>query len=371
MLRKTILLISTIFIFVVTACAPTAQNFYQKGLAEVKQYNCQSSDDFKTAAEMELKDEGKWYPIYMLSLGLSRYYCNDLDGAANAFGSIDQYTVLRSNRDAASKTFEFLKSQGNRTYELTEREETLLHYYMGMINFKKQNYEDAMVEFKKVDYIAEGVYSKLPLIALVRGMTYEKLNDPGNALVAYKKIVEQNPTSPVGYILCRRMEIATGNKVFWENELKSKFNYDLSKLDSGGKEIISLVEFSGGVSSDYKFEIIYNQLNNQAFLFDVVKPDFSFGNFAAGVLKEVGSKLAREAIKSIPIVGSFAGLFLGGDQAESRAWLALPEFYVVDVAYLNPGAYDLNVKLYDGSDLIKEKSTKMSTADNIVFITNF
>ena len=231
-MKKTLLLLTLFGVgIILTGCSMSAKDYFVKGTEEMKQYKCtESMNDLKMAADMEYEDEGDWYPIYMLGLGLSRYYCNNLDSALNAFGSIDQYAVLRSDRDAIEKGFEFLKSKGNRTYELTEREETLLHYYLGMINFKKGNYEDAMVEFKKVNYIADGNYSKLPLIALMRGLTYEKLNDNSNAFVAYKKVVEQNPESPVGYILCYRLENTEGNKLYWENELKSKFNIDIKSL---------------------------------------------------------------------------------------------------------------------------------------------
>ncbi len=377
-MKKTLLLLSLLGAGIfLSGCGMGAHDYFVRGSSELEEYKCDESiNDFKMAADMELEDEGDWYPIYMLGLGISRYYCNDIDGSLNAFGAIDQYTVLRSNRDDLEKGFEFLKSKGERTYELTEREETLLHYYLGMINFKKGNYEDAMVEFKKVDYIADGNYSKLPLIALMRGLTYEKLNDESNAFVAYKKVAEQNPDSPVGYLLSYRMENTDGNKLYWETELKNKFNIDVKNLVSQGKEFITIIECKNGLDSEYKFALNYNNYNSRAYLFDVVDPDFDFGDFAAGVLKEVGSKVARDLIKNIaanvlPGGGLIAGLFLGGDKAEQRAWVNLPQLFVVDVSYIPEGSYDLNIEYYEDQDLEKEKSLNVDTRDNIIFVTNF
>lgn len=372
-----LLLFITFTFFFFTGCGMTAGDYFVRGTAEMQQYQCaESTNDLKTAADMELEDEGDWYPIYMLQLGLSRYYCDDLDGALKAFMTIDQYAVLRSNRDALEKGFEFLKSKGNRTYELPEREETLLHYYMGMINYKKGNFEDAMVEFKKVDYIAEGNYSQLPLIALMRGLTYERLGDESNAFVAYKKVAEQNPESPVGYLLCYRLESAEGNKTFWENEYKSKFNQDIGNITSRGKEILTIVECQNGLDNEYSFVLNYSDIESRAYLFDTVIPDFDFGDFAAGVLSEVGSKLARDATKRvaanlIPGGGLIAGLFLGGDEAEQRAWTGLPQLFVVDATYVPEGNYNLDIKYYEDGDLEKSKTLIINTENEVVFVTNF
>lgn len=376
MIRKIIYSIALLYAVLLTGCAMGPQGFFALGNEKIKKYDCQSSADYQKAAEMELEDEGDWYPIYMLSLGLSRYYCSDYDGALKAFGVLDQYAVLRSDRGAAEKTFEFLKSKGNRSYELTEREETLLHFYMGMINFKKAQFEDAMVEFKKVDYIADGVYSSLPLVALMRGLTYEKLNDKGNALVAYKKVAEQNKLSPVGFMLAYRLEIAEGNKKYWATELKNKFDIDVQSIPFNKKEIFTIVECANGLPSNYKFNITYNQIVNRAYLLDAVNPDFSFGDFASGVLKEVGSKLARDLVKQgaaslIPGGGLIAGLFLGGDKAENRAWMNLPEIFIVDIAYLDEGAYNVKVQYLEDNSVEKEKVTSLDTNSNIVFVTNF
>lgn len=363
--------------FFISGCGMKAHDYFVKGNDELLKYNCsQAVSDHKIASNMELEDKGDWYPIYMLGLGMSRYYCNDLDGSFNAFGVIENYTVLRSNRDGLEKGFEFLKSKGNRTYELTEREETLLHYYLGMINYKKANYEDAMVEFKKVDYIAEGNYSKLPLIALMRGLTYEKLNDHGNAFVAYKKIVEQNPESPIGYMLCYRLEPTHGNKIFWKDELQNKFNINIENISVNKKEIITIIEGHDILENNTKLTLDINNLNKNVVMLDVVQPEFDFGDFAASLLKENASKLGRDLIKKsaaslVPGGGLIAGLFFGGDDKEIRYWVNAPQVFYVDVSYLPEDNLNIVINFYSNEKLKKTKSFIINTIQNEIFITNF
>jgi len=359
-----------------SGCSPTAKDYFVKGNEAMQEYNCsEATKNLKIASEMEIEEEGELYPIYMLGLGLTRYYCNDLKEALNTFTAIDKYTVLRSNRSVVEKGVEFLKTKNDRTYELSEREETLLHYYMGVINFKLENYEDALIEFKKVDYIADGNFSKLPLIALMRGMTYEKLNDLSNALVAYKKIIEKNPLSPVGYIMGLRLEIDEEKKIGWQNKLLTDFNIDVKNLTANGKEIITIIECNEELSSDYKFQINYNDFKTQAYFFDAVDPEFKFDDFANGVIKEIASSYARNTIRNIaesliPGGGLLTGLILGGSSAERRYWYNLPNSFVVDVCYLPDDIYDVKIKYFEDEELKKSKELCISN-DVLIFVTNF
>ena len=60
-----------------------------------------------------------------------------------------------------------------------------------------ERYQDALVELKKVDYIAEGTYSALPLASLMRALLYVKLGENDNAMVGFKKLVESKKMSSV------------------------------------------------------------------------------------------------------------------------------------------------------------------------------
>lgn len=376
---KKVFLIALILgnMLLLAGCGMTAKDYYLRGTNEIYKYNCVSSTkDLKKASEMELKDEGNWYPIYMLELGLARYYCNDLEGALKAFQVLDNYAVLRSNRNIAEKGFEFLKSKNKRTYELTEREETLLHYYMGIINYRLGNYSDALIEFKKVDYIANGVYSKLPLIALVRGLTYVKLGDNGNALVAFKKVAEQNPTSPVGFFLAYSLEQVSGNKEYWKNKLKNKFAINIDKKLQEGKETILFVESYNNVSSNDTMVVKYNNLYEKAYLLDVVDPDFNFGDFLVKGLKEVASKLLRDAAKrtlaKVPGLGILSSIVLGNDEEDTRAWRYVPKMYFVTLNYLKPQNYNVTIELKnDDNEVIKSKIIDIDNENKSLFVTNF
>lgn len=375
---RIIILLVVISSFYLIGCGMNAKDYFLRANTELEQYECEkATQDFKIAADMELEDEGNYFPIYMLGLGLSRYYCNDLEGSLKSFGSIDQYTILRSNRDAVTQGMDFLKSKGNRVYELTEREETLLHYYMGMINFRLENYEDAMIEFKKVDFIAEGNYSKLPIVALMRGLTYEKLGDQSNAFIAYKKIVEQNPESPVGYILSHRLEPNEGNRTFWENELKSKFQIQIQKSSDSAEEILTIIECQNYPSNDDNYFVEYDAQKTKVYLFDTVNPDFSFADFAGGMLKEVGSKMARDLTKNvaaslIPGGGLLAGLVLGNDKAEDRAWFQLPKFFLVDLSYIDKNSLrSIKITRYDEEDLEGERVIPIIADSSKLIVAHF
>jgi tetratricopeptide (TPR) repeat protein len=368
----------TIVVFtLLTGCGMDAKDYFVRGNEELTQYDCKCVQDYKVASEMELEDEGDWYPIYMLSLGLGRYYCDDFEGSMKAFQTVDQYIIKKSETSDLEKGYEFMLSKGNRMYELTEREETLLHYYMGMSNFKLQNYEDAMIEFKKVDYIAEGEYAALPLIALMRGLTYEKLGDKGNATVAYKKIMEENPESPLGYILTLRTEEVEGNRTYLLNKLQEKFNLKFENPTPDKQQVITLLECTGGIVNDYRFVIDYKSVQNNAYLFDRVDPEFNFDDFATGLIKEIGSAMTRNLAKyglsvGIPIFGGIIGeVAFGGEEGESRSWSNIPEVFIADVVYLNQGEYDINIQYYDGDELIREKNEHLDTSKDIVFVTIF
>ena len=375
-MRRGIFYILIFFLSFLYGCGMSAHDYFLKGTNEMVQYNCsESTKDLKKAADMEFKDNGDWYPIYMLDLGLSRYYCNDFDGAMKAFMVVDKYAVLRSNRNFFKKGFEFLKSKGNRTYELTEREETLLHYYMGMIDYLQAKYNQALIEFKKVDYIAEGNYSKLPIIALMRGLTYEKLDDNGNALVAFKKIVKMNPNSPIGYILCYEKENNEGNKNYWKKQLLEKFKINVDSLINKGKRNITIIECQNKIDKKDNFFVYYNNNESKSYLFDVVDPKFNFSDFLVKGLKEVASKVLRDEVKNlasaIPGGGLVASLILGGDKQETRYWYKLPQFFVVDINYILPGEYKIRIDVDNNGEIVySRKVTKFKNKNSDVFVIN-
>jgi len=366
----------TCFLLFLISCAPTAATYYEAGTKQFVQDDCNSVQNFEKASEMEIEDDGDCYPTYMLSLGLARYNCNDYQGALKAFQTVDFYVFKRSNREAEEKGFDFLKSKGNRLYELTEREETLLHYYMGMIHFKLGNYSDALVEFKKVDYIAEGNYSKLPLVALMRGLTYEELGEQDNALVAYKKIIEQNHQSPVGYYLAIRLEPDEGNRDVLKQMLSDSCGIQYTEPQQHQCTIIVLLEGKGTLDSDENIEIRYAAENHQVRLFDVVNPEFDFGKFSAGVIKEVGSALARDLMKNvasqfIPFGGSIVNAFLGGEKAEDRYCAILPGYFIADVMYVNSGIVNFEVNKYEDDELSLTKEYSFDNRDEYLFVSSF
>ena len=341
MQRYIVVTVLTLVALALNACGPKAADFYTQGITQLNSYDCPNSiSSFKTASDMEFEDEGKWYPIYLMSLGISRYYCNDLEIAISSFRAVDQYVELRSNISADKKALEFVKSSSQRLYQLTEREETLYHFYMGMINYKQGNFKDALIEFKKVDVIADGVYSKLPLVALARGLTYQKLGERDNALVAFRRVIEQNPFSPVGYKLAIQVETDESNRTVFITQLKDKCGLDYVKPALDEVPVVSLIECRGEMNKEKaSFQMKFDDVSSSCLIFDPVRPDFDFGAFAANVAKEVASKVARDAMKDaagslIPGGSLIAGLFLGGDEADNRAWHSLPDYFVADVVYL-------------------------------------
>ncbi len=335
-----LLVISCVIALVFIGCGPKAANFYTQGMGELNSYNCVAVDNFKKAADMEFEKEGNWYPIYMMSLGQGRYYCNTFPDALKAFQTIDQFVVLRSERSGAVKAVEFLKSSSKREYELTEREETLYHYYMGVLNYDMGNYSDAMIEFKKVDYIAEGVYSKLPLVALMRGLTYAKLGEIDNALVGFRKVMEQIPHSPIGYKLAILTETNQTNIDLYTRQLKDSCGVEYAKPGVDEMGVVTLIECKGELNKkNTTLMLTYNELSSTATLLDPVQPDFNFGAFAGGILKDIASKVMRDAAKNaaasiIPGGGILAGLFFGGDEKDTRAWQTAPDYFLADVVNL-------------------------------------
>jgi len=75
------------------------------------------------------------------------------------------------------------------------------------------------------------------------------------------------------------------------------------------------------------------------------------GGFTADLTKKIVGAVAREAISHIPIVGSFSGLFLGGNEADTRFWFTLPGRINLAVAYLEPGLYDVKLRMFDGKKM--------------------
>jgi tetratricopeptide (TPR) repeat protein len=325
--------ISSLVSMCLVGCGMSARDYYQKGVREMNVYDCASDSSFKQAAAMEFEDEGNWYPVYMMSAGLSRIYCGNYEGALKAFQTIDQFVVRKSEQGAGTKAAEFLKTSSKRTYELTDREETLLHFYMGLASYELGRYDDALVELKKVDYIAEGTYSRLPLASLMRGMIYLKLGESDNALVAFRKVIEVNPKLPAGYTLAILASQGASTKNYLKKALLDSCGIQFVEPKPEEKTVLVVVEMTHWNNDEYVYRTQYDERNSRAFVLDAVDPDFDFSKFTAKVVKDVASSLARDAASRATF--GLSGLFFGGGGSDERSWATLPSMYLADVVILS------------------------------------
>jgi tetratricopeptide (TPR) repeat protein len=339
---------------ILNGCAMKAIDYYNEGRTQLNIYNCASDTSFKRASEMEFTDEGNWYPIYMMSLGLSRLYCEEYAGALKAFQTVDQFTVKKSQVSDAAKVGEFIKSSSRRMYELSDREETLLHYYIGIANYQLGNYEDALIELKKVDYIAQGTYAALPLSSLTRSLIYLKLGQVDNAMVGIRKAIEVDPKSALAYKLAVLYAPSETDKEFFRRSLQEKFNITFVPPAPDEKPTLVFYEFDSKYEPEYTLKTSYGGNTSAASFVDAVDPDFDFGKFVGGVMKEMASGVARD-VASRATCG-LSSIFTGGNERDERGWHTLPRYFIGDVAYVREGPTDSRIRVLDGDDLKKERA---------------
>ncbi|MCK4307347.1 hypothetical protein KAW50_03860 [candidate division WOR-3 bacterium] len=327
---------------------------------------------YKKLVDEKYNKKDKSYIIYLLNYALLNHYAGHFDEARKNFWTA--YQVEEGKVSELAKTFEWMKAGAKRVYKLKKREKMLLHFYLGMNYIFADKTEESIIEYKKIHLLEEDK-PKLPLVCFYMGKAYEIEGKYDDALIEYRTLLEltkEEPFPPT-YLELARIHDLRGEKEK-ATEYMKKFVSIADKpqcsifegytIPEGYSELIVQIDQDRlDVTDDIKI-YVDGKYVGKARLLDVFRPGVTGGEIARKMMKEVSSKVARDAGKdlmvsvgasAIPFVGGCIGGQVGkrvlGNKEDKRSWYYAPAGFSLFVGYIPENARRVKI------EFIKKVST--------------
>jgi tetratricopeptide (TPR) repeat protein len=328
------------------------------------------------------------YPIYLLNYGAVAQYAGELDSARSSFWTA--YRIDEGEISEFTKGVEWLKADQRRVYELTKRESELLHFFLGLNYFQAGYSDKALIEFKKVELIDQGV-SVLPIINFYSGMCYEILEKYDDAQIEYNKLkttISKNEF-PFIYLALAQLEFLLMNSneasiCFDEYCDLGQISYDESDRkniieQNGWQNLIIQIDHQRARTLGFAKIWVDGKYRGKVKPFDYFSVEMSGDEKLRKDMKEAGSYAARKTVrggakagvgKCLPGFGCLGGfatdIVIGTDEEdeETRFWYYTPMGFSLTMLPIRSISQDLKITFYNCDGLnIGSKSYNLGSKD--------
>src|SRR4030042_4047248 len=174
-------LLMIVLILMFSGCAGPLKNV-KKGQKEISKGKLDKAVEQRKKNE-NVKTDNVDFPIYQLNLASALWFTNDIDGAKAAF---DKASEIIWGPEGTWGSFQQvglgLKNESKVKWAGQENERLFIRFYTGMCHLLKQEYDDAIVEFRRCNDINDSY----PLVHYFMGLACREIEDE-NARVCFIK----------------------------------------------------------------------------------------------------------------------------------------------------------------------------------------
>jgi len=139
--------------------------------------------------EKRYEDGDNSYLLSVLDYAATSLYAGSADSARRGFTAA--YKIDDGKVPEAAKFYQWLQVDARTVYRLSKRERELVHLYLGLCYLFEDDPGEALVEFKKLRQRDQGA-SVLPAVNFYSGLVYEKLGQYDDALIEYRALEEMS-----------------------------------------------------------------------------------------------------------------------------------------------------------------------------------
>lgn len=324
--------------------------------------------------------QDKNFLLYMLDMGMTYFSAGDYYDAEKHFMSVEK-SLEKQIGDLQTAT-QLVISDQNKVFLGDPADKVMTHIFLGLGYYIGDNFDSAEIEFKKAlesDRGKEDRYEgDLSTANYFLGEIYLARQQYDKAAVAFRRTAEINPGFPYAWLGLYLTAKAERNESdidrFWQEY--GRLSGDATpreEIEKRGRLIVlNLLGWGPMKKPDAVFgamgKVTARAYPTQSAEVTIMKGEAAVsgrdygaddmfvqantaGGFTADLTKKLVGAVAREAISHIPIIGSFSGLILGGNEADTRFWFTLPGRINLAVAYLEPGLYDVKVRMFDAKNV--------------------
>ena len=304
------------------------------------------------------------YPLYMLNLAAADYRAGKLDEARRAF-TVALKLSHGENLNAVEKNFGFLAPKSESSYKLRDYEEIIVHFYLGLIYVRMGEFDDAVVEFKKINLIDP----EYPLVHFIMGKIYQINGNGEDAEIEFRLTNRYRKNFPYAYFekagfyrkngMAEEADRALKKYLYLDGESRlaeeAKKN---GKMPAGGIVLVlDASSWAGKIGKKNKGGYFYKiyidgKFYGKSYLIEDMELN-KIKKRTAKFIKETLKNAARSAIIK-KVFGSDAS-----DNTERRGWDKVPGLIHLFEAYLPAGEHKMKISLYAGDLAIESKTGKV------------
>ncbi|UCF04163.1 MAG: tetratricopeptide repeat protein [bacterium] len=321
--------------------------------------------------EKEAEKDGKMTNLYLWDMGVYRFAQGNYEGAAELF--LKSVKDKEAIHDAGETTKAILTSSGDQKYVGDPVEVSVAYLYLGLSYYMLGDYKNAWRAFKRSteeDLSKEEVrHGDMALTNFLLGECYERLNEPDDAIAAYRRAVESSKGLVPGYIalyaaLKKRGREANIPQILEEIEKRVDGEY-FEEIKENPDQGIVLVVLSGRPSPVTADDIVgafrsrtetncpascwQMSCDTAATYFNMFLADHMHNHFKdqGGLSDEMRQQATRavvaEGMKKIPVLG----LFAPETKADVRYWPTMHGWSYIGYYPAGEGTHSLRLQAYD------------------------
>lgn len=369
-----------IFFIILAFVATTACSTYQADVAGSRA--AIFAGDYSRAAtllEAKANEEGKDQLVYLLDYALMLHYAGRYKESTQAFLKADQIAAIKDYVSLSEEAGSLLTSDNLKQYKGEDFEKILIHVYLALNFLFENNYEDALVECRRVNdilykfkYEAKRNYEQNVFARYLSALIWESEGKLDDAYIDYKNAHEIKPG--YGYLGAdlERLSKRLGRDEDYQDWKKEYGALDVpsrKEMKETGEVVLVFQQGNGPVKRPHpesprfpKFYPRYSE-TKQARL-EIVGTDqaevapalYSIQDVAiknlddqyaglvakkiAGIVaKEIAADQIRQKNELLGMI-AWVGLHLS-DQADLRHWSLLPESLNIARIRVKPGVYNV------------------------------
>jgi hypothetical protein len=388
-----------------TGCASARMSDTESDrLFRARQYDAAAEHLKKGLADQG--DNGRDILLYLMDIGLSLHSAGKYAESNEYFLKADKMAEIKDYTSLSKEGATLLTSDNIKDYKGEDFEKVLINVYLSMNYALLGNYEDSLVEARRVNQklymmVSEGArkYKQNAFARYLSATVYEAQGDLNDAYVDYKEAYKLMPSFPgLGRDLWRMARLGSDSDDMeeWDEKFKLTDEDHKRAMASGPKspkgEIVVLYE--NGISpikrpNPHFSEIpkFFPRRNPVAF----ARVDVSGGaahyedttamlenieataienldeKYAALIAKKVAGIVAKEVVAdqigkhTDPLIGLAAKVFFyASDQADVRSWNLLPHDLQVARIPVDPGTYTVRVTPVGAGFALPEKTVQVA-----------
>lgn len=340
-------------------------------------------------------EHGRDALLYLLDIGLSYHSMGKYDESNKSFLKADKIAEIKDYTSLATEGASLLTGENLNDYKGEDFEKVLISTYLAMNFALMGNFEDALVEARRVNHklymmVSQGQrkYKQSAFARYISAIMYEAENNYNDAYIDYKHTRELVPEFPgLGQDLWRcAWQLRMHDEMEkWDNTFQlTASDHEKAKLAaprSGKGEIV--VFYENGISPQKRPNPAFRELpkfypraNPVKFANIEIKDSGVVATaplddiesvaiqnldekYAGLIAKRIAGVAAKKAVgagigkaTNSPLLGALTEIALFvSDQADIRSWNLLPKDLQVARVIVEPGTYSVQARPVGGAEL--------------------